>query len=78
MMSRLPFFLNGEVCNYGDCINVDTADIADDAWILDLDDIEKDTGRIFKKIKKFQGIPSVQNINFILGKYYSKRASLSE
>ena len=44
----------GEVCNYGDCINVDTADIADDAWILDLDDIEKDTGRIFKKIKKFQ------------------------
>ena len=43
-----------EVCNYGDCINVDTADIADDAWILDLDDIEKDTGRIFKKIKKFQ------------------------
>ena len=39
----------GDVCDYGDCINVDTADIADDAWILDLEDIEKDTGQSSKK-----------------------------
>lgn len=44
----------GEVCDYGDCINVDTVDIADDAWILDLEDIEKDTGIVLKKITKTQ------------------------
>ncbi len=44
----------GEVCDYGDCINVDTADISDDAWILDLEDIEKDTGTVLKKITKAQ------------------------
>ena len=44
----------GEVCNYGDCINVDTTNIADDAWILDLEDIEKDTGKVLKKITKAQ------------------------
>ena len=44
----------GEVCNYGDCINVDTANIADDAWILELEDIAKDTGKVLKKITKAQ------------------------
>ena len=44
----------GDVCDYGDCINVDTADIADDAWILDLEDIEKDTGAVIKKVTKAQ------------------------
>ena len=44
----------GEVCDYGDCINVGTDNIADDAWILDLEDIEKDTGRVLKKITKTQ------------------------
>ena len=44
----------GEVCDYGDCINVDTADIDDGAWILDLEDIEKDTGVVLKKVTKAQ------------------------
>ena len=44
----------GEVCNYGACVNIDIADIADDAWILDLEDIEKDTGTILKKATKAQ------------------------
>ena len=30
----------GELCDYGNCTNIDTADIADSAWILDLEDIE--------------------------------------
>ena len=34
-----------ELCDYGYCISVNTEDIAEDAWILDLEDIEKDTGR---------------------------------
>ena len=42
----------GELCDYGNCINVDTADIADSAWILDLEDIEKDSGVVLQKIRK--------------------------
>ena len=34
----------GELCDYGNCTNIDTADIADSAWILDLEDIEKNSG----------------------------------
>ena len=44
----------GELCDYGNCINVETADIDDSAWILDLEDIEKDTGRILQKVTKRQ------------------------
>ena len=44
----------GEVCDYGNCVNIDTVDIADDAWILDLEDIEKNTGIVLKKVTKAQ------------------------
>ena len=44
----------GELCDYGDCINVNTEDIAEDAWILDLEDIEKDTGIVIKKVTQAQ------------------------
>ena len=44
----------GELCDYGDCINVNTEDIAENAWILDLEDIEKDTGMVLKKVTKAQ------------------------
>ena len=43
-----------ELCDYGDCISVNTEDIAEDAWILDLEDIEKDTGTVLKKVTKAQ------------------------
>ena len=42
----------GELCDYGNCTNVDTTDIADSAWILDLEDIEKDSGVVLQKIRK--------------------------
>ena len=42
----------GELCDYGNCINVETASIPDSAWILDLEDIEKDTGVVLRKIHK--------------------------
>ncbi len=42
----------GEICDYGDCVNVETDAIADDAWILDLEDIVKGTGTILKKVRK--------------------------
>ena len=42
----------GEVCDYGKCINVETDQICDDEWILDLEDIEKDSGIVLCKIRK--------------------------
>ena len=42
----------GELCDYGNCLNVDTASISDSAWILDLEDIEKDTGVVLRKVRK--------------------------
>ena len=42
----------GELCDYGNCTNVNTADIADSAWILDLEDIEKDSGVILQKVRQ--------------------------
>ena len=42
----------GELCDYGNCTSVDTADIADSAWILDLEDIEKDSGVVLQKVRQ--------------------------
>ena len=41
----------GEICDYGNCINVETDSIDDDAWMLDLEDIEKDTGKVLVRVK---------------------------
>ena len=42
----------GAISNYGDASSVPIESIKNDAWILDLEDIEKDTGRILTKLKK--------------------------
>ena len=42
----------GELCDYGNCINVNTVDIAESAWMLDLEDIEKDSGVVLQKVRK--------------------------
>lgn len=42
----------GELCDYGNCNNVEADSITNNAWILDLEDVEKDTGRVIKKIRK--------------------------
>jgi type I restriction enzyme S subunit len=42
----------GEVCDYGNCENETPDNITADAWILDLEDIEKDTGRIIAFVSK--------------------------
>ena len=44
--------LLGEVCDYGNCINVDSESIADGDWVLDLEDIEKDTGKVITRVTK--------------------------
>ena len=44
----------GEICDYGSCINVETDHISDDEWILDLEDIEKDSGKVLCKVRKLE------------------------
>ena len=46
----------GEISNYGDNKSVAVENIDDDAWILELEDLEKDTANIIQKIKKKERI----------------------
>ena len=41
-----------EISNYGDCYNVSVTDTADNEWILELEDLEKDTASIIQKLSK--------------------------
>ena len=36
----------GEVCDYGKCENIEVSELKPEDWILDLEDIEKDSGKI--------------------------------
>ena len=63
----------GELCDYGNCTNVDTADIADSAWMLDLEDIEKDSGVVLQKIRKAERSAASTKHHFHKGQVlYSK------
>ena len=42
----------GEISNYGQCENVNVDDIDEGEWILELEDIEKDTGHVLQKLLK--------------------------
>ena len=48
------------VCNYGSCINIPVEDIPEDGWVLELEDIEKDSGKVInklmRKIRKINGV----------------------
>ena len=44
----------GNLCNFGECVNVEPSEIAEDAWVLDLEDIEKDTGKLLQKKTKHE------------------------
>ena len=63
----------GEICDYGNCVNVDTKDIDEEAWVLDLEDIEKDSGKVIHKIRKYERNPSSTKHLFKKGQVlYSK------
>ena len=63
----------GEVCDYGNCVNVETSDIDENAWILDLEDIEKETGKVIQKFTKKQRDSSSTKHRFFAGQVlYSK------
>ena len=42
----------GEISNYGDCNNILVTDITDEKWILELEDLEKDTASIIQVLSK--------------------------
>ena len=41
-----------EISNYGTCINVAVEDIPAESWVLELEDLEKDTARLIQRLKK--------------------------
>lgn len=40
----------GDISNYGKCISVDVKEIRSDAWILELEDLEKGSARVLKRL----------------------------
>ena len=42
----------GEITNYGNCENVDVDDIPCEGWILELEDLEKDSAKIIQHLTK--------------------------
>lgn len=44
----------GNISNYGSCSTADINSLADDTWILELEDIEKDSAKILQKLTKSQ------------------------
>ena len=42
----------GEISNYGECNNVSVDSITDDDWVLELEDLEKDTAKIIQTHSK--------------------------
>ena len=47
-----------DISNYGECINVPVSNIPENSWILELEDIEKDSGRLIQRMNR-----SKKNIN---------------
>ena len=48
--SKWEFVSLGDICKYGKCENVRVRDISPNAWILELEDIEKDSAKIIQKL----------------------------
>ncbi|MEG1660834.1 MAG: hypothetical protein RR304_09775, partial [Bacteroides sp.] len=63
----------GTISNYGESPSVPAHQIASDAWILDLEDIEKGTGAILRKVLKKERDSASAKRPFVSGQLlYSK------
>ena len=61
------------LCNFGDCENAESYEIAPNAWLLDLEDIEKDSGRLIQRKRKCEVKSFSTKHRFIAGQVlYSK------
>ena len=59
----------GEISNYGDSNNISVTDIADDEWILELEDLEKETASIIQILSKKREASKAYVINSKKGMY---------
>mgnify|MGYP003429115576 FL=1 len=41
-----------DISNYGECANVSIDKISNESWVLELEDIEKDSGRLLQRMRK--------------------------
>ena len=63
----------GNLCDYGKCQSVEPSEIKASDWVLDLEDIEKDSGRLLCRIKKQNRLPTSSKHVFNKGNVlYSK------
>ena len=63
----------GDICDYGNCIKVNADKIGNDEWVLDLEDIEKDTGVVLKKVRNSERKSTSTKHKFFKGQVlYSK------
>jgi type I restriction enzyme S subunit len=63
----------GELCNYGKCNSIKSFEILDSAWILDLEDIEKDTAKLIQRTLKIDRNTTSIRHSFVKGNVlYSK------
>ena len=52
----------GEITNYGKCLSVQAVEIQDSDWVLELEDIEKGTGRLLRRVlKKERAIKGIRH-----------------
>ena len=63
----------GKICDYGKCQSVEPSEIKATDWVLDLEDIEKDSGRLLCRIEKQNRPPTSSKHVFNRGNVlYSK------
>jgi len=63
----------GDLCDYGSCNNIKSSEIPNNAWILDLEDIEKDTAKLLQRVKKADRVTTSIRHSFFVGNVlYSK------
>jgi type I restriction enzyme S subunit len=63
----------GHLCEYGTCSNANPSDIPDEAWILDLEDVEKDTAKLLQRVLKIDKATTSTRHSFEKGNVlYSK------
>ena len=81
IMGEIPFEIPeswcwcrlGSLCDYGSCKSIEPSEINASDWVLDLEDIEKDSGRLLCRIKKQDRPPTSSKHVFQSGNIlYSK------
>ena len=67
----------GEVINYGQTEKVEPDNISSETWVLELEDIERDTSRLLKRLSMLKGLQKAQKTAFPLGMSYMESCVLT-